>query len=338
MEALLHISPYNIEILRCSSYMLLNEVINEVYCFKEFITHATELLKQFEETVKADAIPIFFGIHRYINAAAVDSIYEALRELKPEGDVAVILFSSGGDVDEAYLIAKLLQTLPKGKLTTYIPRYAKSSATLIACASDEIVMLPPAELGPIDPVLYDPKTNKYIPLQSILEIIDIITKKEHTKRSTKRIHRQTTSNRTRRLQKSSRTRNRTSNKTTNKKNVQKQPRKSKTNSTKTSKLQTTRSSNNNRRRKRNRTKHAKTNTKRRRNTMETTQTMVPTHNRSRIHIQRSKPGTSRLQTMERNNTHNNTTRNNRKNKTKTIPFLNKEDSMLFSIIFAMPNT
>ena len=157
--------------------MLLNEVINEVYCFKEFITHATELLKQFEETVKADAIPIFFGIHRYINAAAVDSIYEALRELKPEGDVAVILFSSGGDVDEAYLIAKLLQTLPKGKLTTYIPRYAKSSATLIACASDEIVMLPPAELGPIDPVLYDPKTNKYIPLQSILEIIDIITKK-----------------------------------------------------------------------------------------------------------------------------------------------------------------
>jgi len=120
---------------------------------------------------------MFFGVHRYITASVVDSVFTVLSEVSLSGDVGVILFSGGGDIDEAYIIANYLQDIVSGKLTVYVPRYAKSAATLIACAGDEIVMLPVAELGPIDPVLHDPKTDRYVPLQSILEVVDLLARK-----------------------------------------------------------------------------------------------------------------------------------------------------------------
>jgi len=64
------------------------------------------------------------------------------------------------------------------RLVVYVPRFAKSAATLLACAGDEVAMLPVAELGPIDPVLYDEKRGRYVPLQSILEIIDMLAAKQ----------------------------------------------------------------------------------------------------------------------------------------------------------------
>jgi len=86
-----------------------------------------------------------------------------------------VLFCSGGDIDEAYLLATYLQRLAREKLVIYVPRFAKSAGTLLALAGDELVMLPIAELGPIDPVIYDSKTEHYIPLQSILEILNILS-------------------------------------------------------------------------------------------------------------------------------------------------------------------
>jgi hypothetical protein len=54
-----------------------------------------------------------------------------------------------------------------------VSRFTKSAGTLLALAGDELVMLPIAE--PIDPVIYDLKTERYIPLQSILEILNILS-------------------------------------------------------------------------------------------------------------------------------------------------------------------
>jgi len=61
------------------------------------------------------------------------------------------------------------------------PKHVRSTATLLALAGDEVVMLPIAELGPIDPVIYDSRIGRYIPLQSILEILNLISRRDITK-------------------------------------------------------------------------------------------------------------------------------------------------------------
>jgi ClpP class serine protease len=52
----------------------------------------------------------------------------------------VILESSGGSIDAAYNIALLLRRYAKDELNIIIPRWAKSAATVIACAGDKIFL------------------------------------------------------------------------------------------------------------------------------------------------------------------------------------------------------
>lgn len=61
----------------------------------------------------------------------------------------VLLHSGGGDINSAYQIAELLRNHSK-KLDVLVPIYAKSAATLLTLAADEIVMGELAELGPLD--------------------------------------------------------------------------------------------------------------------------------------------------------------------------------------------
>jgi len=82
---------------------------------------------------------------------AVDWICNMVRKRKIKGGVDFFIESAGGDLDSAYHIGKLLQESVKGKLTFIVPRYAKSAATLLCCAGDEIIMTRKAELGPLDP-------------------------------------------------------------------------------------------------------------------------------------------------------------------------------------------
>ena len=90
----------------------------------------------------------------------------------------VIVDSSGGDIDAAYNLAQLFRRYGKERLTFIIPRWAKSAATLLVCAGDEILMTPIAELGPIDPQItaFNPlerRIEKFSPLhiESTLELI-----------------------------------------------------------------------------------------------------------------------------------------------------------------------
>ncbi len=157
---------------------LSNHIVEHIYSFKTFVNNALPVIKELEDLVGNPVVPLFFGVHRFINASAVDSVYDVLRELGSVDGLSVVLFSGGGNIDEAYLLAMYLQDMARGKLTVYVPRYAKSAATLLACGGDEIVMLPITELGPIDPVLYDERSDKYVPLQSILELIHMLGSKE----------------------------------------------------------------------------------------------------------------------------------------------------------------
>lgn len=80
-----------------------------------------------------------------------------------EGKLDVLIDSGGGDIDAAYNIATLLQEVASEKLTFIIPRWAKSAATLLVAAGDEILMSDIAELGPLDPQITEinPMEGRY---------------------------------------------------------------------------------------------------------------------------------------------------------------------------------
>lgn len=86
--------------------------------------------------------------------------YDLFRELRDlldseipsprdETEIDLWLESPGGDAHAAYKIALLLRSRAR-KLRVVIPDYAKSAATLLSLAADEIYMAEAAELGPLD--------------------------------------------------------------------------------------------------------------------------------------------------------------------------------------------
>jgi len=80
-----------------------------------------------------------------------DVLYEAASSFGGKNDILLILQSSGGQVEPAYMISKALKRLAKIKFVVAIPRRAKSAATLIALGADEIHMGLLSQLGPVDP-------------------------------------------------------------------------------------------------------------------------------------------------------------------------------------------
>ena len=80
-----------------------------------------------------------------------DQIYEAAAAAGGAKDILLILHSRGGSVEPAYFIGKICARLAKQKFVVAVPRRAKSAATVVALAADEIHMGIMSELGPVDP-------------------------------------------------------------------------------------------------------------------------------------------------------------------------------------------
>jgi hypothetical protein len=80
-----------------------------------------------------------------------DHIYRAATAFCDKKPLLLVLYSAGGVIDSAYLIGKLCRECAHEKFVVVVPRQAKSAATLICCAADEIHMGSLSELGPIDP-------------------------------------------------------------------------------------------------------------------------------------------------------------------------------------------
>lgn len=80
---------------------------------------------------------------------------DLLAPLSPKQNVDLLLQSPGGDIDAAEKIVYMCREIA-GEFRVIVPEYAKSAATLIALASDEVVMGLASELGPIDAQLTGP--------------------------------------------------------------------------------------------------------------------------------------------------------------------------------------
>jgi ClpP class serine protease len=123
----------------------------------EKINYRDDLIRQFliQETTQDDIynhynILILHDEGTMLKADA-DHIYSAAKSFKESKPILLILYSSGGVIASAYLIGKLCREYSKGKFVVVVPRQAKSAATLLCCAADEIHMGSLSELGPIDP-------------------------------------------------------------------------------------------------------------------------------------------------------------------------------------------
>ncbi|WP_436664379.1 SDH family Clp fold serine proteinase [Alicyclobacillus acidoterrestris] len=105
--------------------------------------------------------------------------HELVTTLEKDCDVDFMLQSPGGDPNAAEMLINTL--LSKARhIRMIIPQSAKSAATMISLAADEIVMSDTSELGPIDPQvpMITPFGYVYRPAFALLNTLDII-KEEH---------------------------------------------------------------------------------------------------------------------------------------------------------------
>lgn len=121
---------------------------------EEFVNKKLEeALNRFKELRQSEVFPLFLN-RAEIKEDTVDDVFDELRKKyksNPSGRLDVILESGGGSIDSAYNIALLLRRYAPNELNIIVPRWAKSAATVIACAGDKLEMTPIAELGPVDP-------------------------------------------------------------------------------------------------------------------------------------------------------------------------------------------
>lgn len=91
-------------------------------------------------------------ISRYTSNRLYSAVTDHSRN--PAKGLFLLLHTSGGKVEPAYLISKCCKK-SAGKFVVAVPRFAKSAGTLLALGADEIHMGIISELGPIDPQIGD---------------------------------------------------------------------------------------------------------------------------------------------------------------------------------------
>ena len=134
--------------------------------------------KELATVRSSECFPLLLG-EANIRNTLVDRVYDDLRAGEYSGKTLdVIIDSGGGDIDAAYNLALLFRRYGSERLNFIIPRWAKSAATLLICAGDEILMTPVAELGPLDPQItemnpLEQRVERFSPLhiESTLQLI-----------------------------------------------------------------------------------------------------------------------------------------------------------------------
>lgn len=104
-------------------------------------------------------------ISRYIDIDDSEALLRAVRLTPDDVPIDLIIHTPGGLVLAAEQIAQAL-VRRQGKVTVFVPHYAMSGGTLVAMASDEIVMDENAVLGPVDPQLGQ------FPAASLLKVVE----------------------------------------------------------------------------------------------------------------------------------------------------------------------
>ncbi|WP_435657275.1 SDH family Clp fold serine proteinase [Brucella pituitosa] len=99
----------------------------------------------------------------------VHGFMETLHGL-PGDELNIVIHSPGGSPSAAAAIVQYIRSKFKS-VTVYVPHMAMSAATMIACASNSIVMAKHSSIGPVDPqiTLQTSLGIRMIPAQAIIE-------------------------------------------------------------------------------------------------------------------------------------------------------------------------
>ncbi len=134
-----------------------------------------ELIRDFEKKRKSRVIVMIhrqetmsllgIPITKYISIEDSEAVLRAIRLTPEDMPIDIILHTPGGLVLATEQIAQAL-VKHKGEVTVFIPHYAMSGGTMLALASDKIVMDENAVLGPVDPQI-----GNY-PATSILKVVE----------------------------------------------------------------------------------------------------------------------------------------------------------------------
>lgn len=93
-------------------------------------------------------LDIFF-LSGSLTRLTAQRLYEAYNQSKGLRNCILVLTTSGGDADAAYLMARFLRRKYK-KFSVCVFGYCKSAGTLLALGAHEIVIGERGELGPLD--------------------------------------------------------------------------------------------------------------------------------------------------------------------------------------------
>lgn len=118
--------------------------------FESFRILLNQILEKYPTISKKYNLVFLFDDNTMLKSDA-DKIYNAVTEFDKKKPVLLVLYSGGGVPGSAYLIGKLCREYSNGTFNVSVPRRAKSAATLLCCAANEVHMGSLSELGPIDP-------------------------------------------------------------------------------------------------------------------------------------------------------------------------------------------
>ena len=113
-----------------------------------------------------------FPVLKYISIEDSEEVIRAIQMTDPNIPIDLVLHTPGGLVLASYQIAHAIKHRP-GKVTVHVPHFAMSGGTLIALASDEIVMGDHAVLGPVDPQIGEYPAASLVKLAQTKRISDI---------------------------------------------------------------------------------------------------------------------------------------------------------------------
>ena len=131
-----------------------------------------------KDVADARSRPVLYILHPnegFLGAPDALGVYNMLRNLSQEiNDLDLILHTPGGDIHEAFNIAKLAQNYTDGELTAFVPMRAMSAGTLIAMAADKLVLSEIGQIGPLDPQIVHPNYDVRMPLRAFTDVINVL--------------------------------------------------------------------------------------------------------------------------------------------------------------------
>ena len=111
--------------------------------------------------------PDVFFVSASLDRSTASRLYEAHAQSGRRRYCVLVLTTSGGDADAAYLMARYLRKFYE-KVTVCVFGYCKSAGTLLALGAHEIVMGARGELGPLD--VQVSRKDEMFPSRSGLEL------------------------------------------------------------------------------------------------------------------------------------------------------------------------